>query len=259
MRKQSGLFPKGNHGPFALQLGAGMVPGVEPVYKFGRDPAVSDTEKLVAALPGAYPGFLTAAAAVRVKAGGDAADDAAGLGAQSVVVVGLDENWERAEETLVTAGASASSPTTTTFIRVFRAYVLDVGTYGAANTGNIELETTGADSVALIAAGLGQTQLAFYSVPANCKAYIAEWRALTEGTKAVTFTMYQRQGADVVADPFRSPRIVHTFPLAANQSFRAWPAGFKEFPAMTDIYVTAYVATGNSAAVTSFDLLVVDD
>jgi hypothetical protein len=124
---------------------------------------------------GTYP-LLQTATTVRIQAGGDVNDTAAGTGAREITVEGLDENWNEVTETIATAGASASASTTTTFIRVNRAYVSDCGTFGGNNTGIIRIEDTAATVgiLAHIPAGLGNTFQAIVAVPAGKTVYITK-------------------------------------------------------------------------------------
>lgn len=229
------------------------------VQKFGRNPDVAAaTEEDIWSAGGAYTGFLTAASAVRIKTGGNAADDSAGAGARKVLIVGLDENWTQAQEEVTTAGTSASSPTSTTFIRVFRAYVTDAGAYGAANTGDVTIETTGGAVVALIAAGRGQTQLAVYTVPAGKTAYCRRTGASVDGAKATTVYYYQRRNADVVAAPFTGKRLWKAYEGLSGpieSEFSSYPS----FPAKTDIWAAAVGPAGGAGVSASFDLVLVDD
>ena len=106
-----------------LDVSRGLVSGMQSIKKFGRNAAVG-TSFVPIAMGGVYQTPQgSAATALRIKSGGDANDTAAGSGARSVTLEGLDENFELATEALATAGASASSATSTTFTRLFRAYV----------------------------------------------------------------------------------------------------------------------------------------
>ena len=62
--------------------------------------------------------WLTAADEVRIKAGGDANDTAAGSGAQEVTVWGLLADLTFAKEAIATNGATVSTKTTQKFFRV---------------------------------------------------------------------------------------------------------------------------------------------
>ena len=105
----------------------------------------------------------TAARRIQI-AGGNANDDAAGTGAQQITVVGLDEESQPAQESIATAGASASSFTTTTFTRVNGAFVSIAGS-GGSNEGDVVLvaETDGTQS-AFIPALASRSRGGYFSV-----------------------------------------------------------------------------------------------
>lgn len=146
--------------------------------------------------PGAAPyPFPSSAVAVRVAAGGNAADAAAGTGARTIRVYGLDANWAPINEDITLAGASASSATSATFLRVFRAYVLTAGS-GEWNAGDIDIEQVGGDVLAVIPAGYGQTQQAVYTVPAGEKIAFDRGFVYVEGTKPASYRFVIRYGID---------------------------------------------------------------
>ena len=246
-----------------LDEATGRHTGRDTVYKFGSNANVaSATEEDIWNAGGIYSGWLTAASAVRIRSGGNTNDTAAGTGARSVTIVGLDENFVEAEETVATAGSSASSATTTTFIRVFRAYVATTGTYTGRNTGNILIETTGGTLMAQIGLdrggnGLGQTQLALYTVPAGKVAYIRRVAANVEGAKAADVFFYRRESADTVSAPYVGRRTFYTFlglTGAAESMLSSYigPIGPK-----ADIWVAAVGPSGGASVSAGFDLVLV--
>ena len=112
--------------------------------------------------------LLGAAASVRIKAGGNAEDDATeGDGARFVLVRGLDADYNPIEESLFPAGEDASAASSQTFLRVNEVLVTQVGTAGGSNADDIEIETTGDDSLAVILAGEGRATLGHYTIPAG--------------------------------------------------------------------------------------------
>jgi hypothetical protein len=144
--------------------------------KWGINEAVGNgTHEDIWAEGGTYP-ILETATTVRIAAGGDGADTAAGAGAREITIEGLDENWNEATETLATNGTAASTSTTTTFIRVNRVYVSDCGTFGGSNTGIIRVQDTAATigTLAHIPAGLGNTFQAIVAVPAGKTVYVTK-------------------------------------------------------------------------------------
>ena len=243
-----------------LDMNAGKLAGYSTVAKFGRNDDVGTGAYEDIWVNGGTYNWLQAASAVRVKAGGNIADDSGGAGAQKVMIAGLDENWMQVEEEVTLAGASASSPTTTTFIRVYRAYVTDAGAYTGSNTAAIVIETTGDVTVASIGAGLGQTQLGIYTVPAGKTAYLVRVfiNVSQVGNKQVNVRMWQRQNADDVTTPFASKRLVDIWDEVAGQvavSHLSYPS----FPAKTDVWFDAIADTAASAVDVRFDMILVDD
>ena len=122
-----------------LQASRVWTDGITTQHKFANNPSLTTIED-VWATGGTYAGWITYTAAVRVAAGGNAADTAAGAGARTVYIEGLDQNWAVANETVTLAGGSASSFTSTTFRRVYRAYVASTGTYHGTNTAAISIQ-----------------------------------------------------------------------------------------------------------------------
>ncbi len=236
----------------------GSVTGTSGVVKFGRNAAVGATQEDIWETGGTYTGFLTAASAVRIRAGGNAADDAAGAGARSIEVEGLDQNWNVAKETITTAGASASTATTTTFIRVYRVCVVDVGTYTGTNTGTISVETTGGALMATVEAGLGQTQMAIYTVPAGKTAYVASLSIYVDSNKTAQVYLWQRQNADDVSAPFTGKRIWRPFDGVSGPV--DGPVAFPYvFPAKTDIWASGIGPSGGAGIAVEMHIALVDD
>jgi hypothetical protein len=242
----------------SLAMARGEFEGSSVVGKFGQNPNVGTSEEDIWSQGGTYTGFLTAASAVRIKAGGDTNDTAAGTGARTIRAEGLDANFVAATEDITTAGASASSATTQTFIRVNRAYVLTTGTYHGSNTDDIEIETTGGATVASIAAGLGQTQLAIYCVPAGKTAYITNAWAVLDGTKPATIRLWQSRDADDVTTPFTGKRIIRNFP-GVTGSLRHQVEALVAVPEKSDIWMSAIGPSGGVGIAAGFDLNLVDD
>lgn len=237
---------------FDWDASRGKLSGVTDEHKFGRNPAVGTSEEDIWATGGAYTGWLTSASAVRVRAGGDVADDTAGAGAQTITVQGLDENWSAASESITLAGASASSATTTTFIRVFHAYVTRVGTYHGSNTAEITIETTGGAAVCSIAAGEGQSQSSIYTVPAGYTAYVRKVFVFVDGNKNATVKLWRYDSANDVSAPYdggAGKRVWHEFPGVSGMlefEHMTW----EQFPEYTDLWASAITTNGSTSGVT---------
>lgn len=235
----------------AVQLG--LVPGISGVHKFGANAAVGASFEAIWVAGGSY-NFLASAETIRVAAGGDVADTAAGTGAQQITVQGLDANGDEQTVTIETNGASASTSTTETFWRVNRAFVSRVGS-GDVNAAAVSIETTGGTEIARIGAGASQTEQAVYTIPRGYKGTIP-YAQLTTDANSANAILRIRQHA-TVADTSQAMRTVsrgYGLQGSVNRSFHA----NNTLPALTDIWVEAQRATGSDAAVTvDFDVILV--
>lgn len=243
--------------PF-LDFSRGVVSGIETFRRFGANPNISTSSEDIWTVGGKYP-WPTTAETLRIKAGGDANDAAAGTGAREVVVTYLDENWTQQSETLVTAGALASATTSGTAYRCIRAYVSKSGTYGGNNIGNVVIEnSTSLQVVAQMGVGFGQTQLSMYTVPAGKTAYMKRIHFTVDSTKTADMSLYQRRDADVIAPPYTASRLV--FILAGLQGDHTSVFNsLIEFPAKTDIWCEGKLSSGNGGVEASYDLFLVSD
>jgi len=78
--------------------------------------------------------YPTVAETIRIKSGGNVNDTAAGSGCRSVLVDGLSSTFVEQNDTLATAGSSASSATTNTYIAINEVTCVTTGTFNTANT-----------------------------------------------------------------------------------------------------------------------------
>lgn len=130
------------------------------INKFGINTDVDAAEDI--AIIGGNVTFPTAAAATNIISS-SVNDAAAGTGAQSVRVEGLDTNHQIISEDAIPNGTTLVA-LTQEFLHVFRAYNLTAGS-GGVNAGNIDVRHT-TTVLARIGALDGQTLQATYSVPA---------------------------------------------------------------------------------------------
>ena len=189
---------------FYLQVAEGNIPGHELVNKFGSNASVPNgVFEIVSSLSVPYAGFLSAPSAVRIKAGGDAADTAAGAGAQSIFVEGIDDSLARAVVEIPTAGALASALTTELFWRVDRSYVGDAGTYATPkNTGDVVIETSaGSADLIEIVAGTGQSAHCFIAVPVGVKAYLIGYELSVDSQQKADLRLIIRERLNDTTPP----------------------------------------------------------
>jgi hypothetical protein len=122
--------------PYSHHLAIGSMNQAHVHHQFGRNVLVGTTYAPVSDT-GLYRTPQPAAAtALRIKAGGNAADTANGAGARSVKLWGLNASGDEITDIIATNGASASAATAVTFIRLYLAEVYESGTYGTATAGS---------------------------------------------------------------------------------------------------------------------------
>lgn len=235
----------------------GRTAGSTVIQQFGTNPSISTTEEDIWDLGGAYP-WPEAAETVRVAAGGDVADTAAGVGARKIKVFGLDETFALVEEEITLAGVSASAATTITFFRVYRAEVTEAGAYTGANTADILVENTvSLDTIICIQAGMGMSQSSMYTIPAGKEAVIINISTNVSANKPSIIKMKKRSNIDLVSAPFGALVTILQYSSLQGPVTPSIDA-FEVIPEKTDIWFTGQADTGTSAADVSLSLFMVD-
>ena len=241
-----------------IPIAAGLVDGYSNIHKFGRNPNVGGAPETIWQNGGVYS-YLSAASTVYVSAVDATNDNPTGTGARTVTVQGLDTNYNVVEETLSVNNTEGSVE----FLRVFRAFVATAGSI-LTNDDIIKISTGAGGTGTLLATigiigtgttfGLGQTQLALYTIPAGKTGYLTNWQ-VGGGTynDSITATLLAREldGADV---PFRSRDIMD---VPGGFHTRNYNVPYR-FPEKTDIEVRAIASTG-SVVSSSFDIILVDN
>lgn len=165
------------------------------VFKFGRNADIDTATETVWSLGGLYA--YPASASVMTVSSSSANDAAAGTGARTVKISGLDSNWDRADETVTLNGQTAVT-TTTSFIRVFRMEIMTWGS-GGTNAGVIYVGTgtvtsgVPANKYSAISAGDDQTMQAFYTVPDGYYGIITDYNISTSTNQFITMQLRARK------------------------------------------------------------------
>lgn len=246
---------------FLIEVQKGTIPGHSLVHKFGRNASVPNgTFEGVNQLSASF-NFLTAATTVRIKAGGNAADAVAGNGARTVKINGLDNTGAFATETINTNGVGASSNTSTSFWRVFRAYVATCGTYGGSNTAQIIIENSGGGTDLIsIATGEGQSKYGAYAIPLGKTGYLLDVLVEADAAKAADFRVCTRGDlTDASSAPFSPVRVRLYFDGVLGQATIDPHSPILSLPALTDIWVDAEGGGAQTEVSCDFEILLVDD
>lgn len=241
-----------------LWIAAGEVANTSNIHKFGRNPNIGGAPETIWQNGGLYS-YLSAASTVYVSAVDATNDNPTGTGARTVTVQGLDTNYNFVEERLSVNNTEGSVE----FLRVYRAFVATAGSLltnddiikistGAGGTGTL-LATIGIIGVGSTF-GLGQTELALYTIPAGKTGYLTNWQ-VGVGTynDSITATLLARELENPEV-PFRTRDIVD---VPGGFHTRNYNVPYR-FPEKTDIEVRAIASTG-SVVSSSFDIILVNN
>ena len=157
--------------PFLTAAGLGIIPGCTRVTALGHNPniAVAGTAADVWEGGGDYP-FLAAASQLEVLSA-SANDTAAGTGARTVLVSGLDANYNPISETVTLNGVTPVA-TVRNYLRVNVFTTVTSGS-GHVNAGDITLRVvSGGTTQSIARAGIGFGNSAVFTVQAGFTLFI---------------------------------------------------------------------------------------
>jgi hypothetical protein len=151
--------------PFDLQIARGQIPGHSSVEIFGYSTAIGSTAQGPMwegqTLSGGLYTYPSSAAQL-VLVSSSASDNTT----RSVVIEGLDSNYLPITETIALNGTT-NVTTIKSFLRINAMYMLS-----STNTGDITASIS-STVYAKINAGVGQTQMSIYTVPAGTTFYLS--------------------------------------------------------------------------------------
>jgi len=201
----SSITRQGTFEPFELQVARGQIQGHRNVTVFGFNPDVDTTQVSVWPLPSLIT-FPSSAIQMTVSSS-SANDTSAGTGARTIVVQGLDADYNEVTETVTLNGQTAVTMTAS-LLRVNYAYVATAGSANSA-AGDIYigtgLVTAGVPATVydIIKLDYNNTTTGSYTVPAGYTGYFSqglfstgqasgstkvEGRLLTRGTNNIRMT-----------------------------------------------------------------------
>jgi hypothetical protein len=245
--------------PSMLEIGRGRLTGIAKNNKSGRngDIDTATVPEWVWENGGVYTGFPDGNAETLRIVSTDANDAAAGTGAQTVTVVGLDENWLIQSETLTLNGTTPATGTLL-FRRVHTASVQTSGSTNTAyNIGTITVShsTTTANVFLTIQPGRNQSNAAVYTVPDGKIGIKVNLRVEVDRGNSSTIS-----GFVYVREFGKSPRLRRPFTASNTSGFYEEPYAGLTYPAKTDIGIVVTACSANNTAVqASFDIILIDD
>jgi len=237
-----------------LEYSKGNVEGHSVLEKFGHNEAVGGALTTIWSNGTLYP-WLETATLLNISST-DVDDVLFDTGAWNVTIIGLDANYVEQNETVVLNGQTPV-PTTLQFLRVFRMYVRKSG-ITETNEGIIRAGTgptvagNPLNEYARIAQNYGQSQMAVYTVPANCTAFIRYVDITTWASVVKRFEVY------LIQRPFNeSFRRMSEWNFDRSTHFVDKP--YLRFESRTDIEFRGEVSTGTGFVSVIFDMVLVDN
>lgn len=208
------------------------------IHKFGENSGLSSTDfESVWSEGGLYPWSVFDAGAVTLFAVSTGADTG------SIIVEGLDDNYDEQFETIPLTGTTAVA-LTKTFRRVHRVEYAD-----GANAGAITVRALSGTGtiVGKIEIGKNQSQMAVYTVPRKCRGYISSITIGTGKNDDASVELHIRQPGQ----SFKMKTEVVVFQSTHQQILTVplfvYPKGDIDFRAIT--------TSANSKVVVNFDLI----
>jgi hypothetical protein len=156
--------------PFYLQVQRGKLVGYSSISMFGRNADI-DTAQDEDVWDGGGDYIFLASAETHTIQSDDSADTSTGSGARSIVIEGLDGNYNELSAS-VTMSGTGSVLTTASFLRVHRMFVNGAGACGF-NAGSISAFANSSSVItSIISACNNQSMQAIFTVPASKTGYI---------------------------------------------------------------------------------------
>lgn len=253
-RELSSISRFGLTEPFELQVSRGQITGHRSVTIFGYNPDVDTSRVTVWPYTGVLP---LAPAALQLKVSSSSANDtAAGTGARTVFVGGLDANHNEISE-IVTLNGQTPVLTTQAFLHINNAYVATAGS-GLSAAGDIYfgdgVVTLGVPATVydLIKFDYNQRITASYTIPAGYTGYLSQglFSAGQPGGSAQVSGRLLTVGADGIR---RTAAITTVNNGAADYTFE-YPI---QIPEKTTLEATAQSSSQNNEASAMFVLVLV--
>ena len=242
----------GEYGPFELQVARGQIAGHRSVTVFGFNPDVDTAEVSVWPLQSL---ITRPSVALQMRVSSTSANDtAAGTGARTIVIEGLNANYDEVTETVTLNGQTFVS-TTASFLRINYMYVATSGSSLSAagdiyvGTGTV---TAGVPATVydIIKFNYNDTISGSYTVPAGHTAYLSQ--GLFSTGQASGSTQVQGRLLASGIDGIRRTAAVTTLNNGVADYVFEYPV---PFPEKTTLEATA-VGSANNNSVSSMFILV---
>ena len=177
--------------PFELRVAQGLVSGMSAINKFGRNPDIDIGTEDIWSVGGLFvlptPGVVSVVSS-------SASDAAAGVGARTLTISGLNGTTYAEQTETITLNGVGAVTTAASFAIIHRMIVATAGSSGT-NVGTLTT-TIGGTASGNVVAGKGQTQLGFYMIPAGKTGYLTRYGGSIDGSSTASIDL------ELFATPF---------------------------------------------------------
>jgi hypothetical protein len=253
------ITQNGRYEPFELQVARGQISWHKRTFQFGTNTAVGTGFSTIwAGGSSTLYTYPTSATVLKISSG-SASDTAAGTGARTVVVNGLDANYNEISEIVSLNGQTAVN-TVNSYLRFNEMLVLTAGSGGTAAGvlyAGVGTVTTGVPATIYGQAPLGYnaSDQAFWTVPAGYTAYInsATWSSSnTTANIAVTGSLNIRPLGGVFS-------VQSTCKMLAGNSFDRHFDTAVQVLEKSDIEMRAASSTAGSSVTGEFHVIYIQN
>jgi hypothetical protein len=154
----------------------------------------------------------------------------------------------------------ATVQTTSSFIRILRAFVIESGAYqgigAGTNVGDITFDSQTQGEQAFLSAGKGKTTSSQWAIPRGFEGYLARVAVQAPGTRPVDFNLFVRNNANDVTSPYGGARVVTSYDEIGDR-YEEILLGYRKFAQYSDIWAEAKTSQGTSIVNTTFDIITV--
>ena len=251
----SSITRMGKIEPFELQVARGQITMHSSFCQFGINATVGTSNETIWIGSSLYT-FPAAASILKVSSS-SADDAAAGTGARTIQIEGLNAAYEPVVETVILNGQTEVN-TTNSYLRVNKMIVLTAGS-GGTSVGNIYAGTgtvtNGVPAVVVNQTGIlsNESESAFYTVPAGFTAYITRW-TLSSGNgtanASTRFTLRVRPFGGV----FGFKALYH---IPGNGIYECAAAFPLPIPEKADLDVLAAASADSATASTQLQIILI--
>lgn len=242
---------------YLLEVNQGHISGHELIHKFGRNASAGTSEEDIHYGGGTLTPLTSASTMEAVSDNVD--DTSTGAGARTIQIWGVDGSFIEVTETITMNGTTASTATTTSFLRVYRARVITVGTYDGSNTGTVTIRVSGAGATQLVLEpDSGVSQTSHYTVAAGHTAYLLRASVSVDSSKTARIIMSKRINTNLVSAPYGAHQHVHTWDGVSAPLEEVFVANHK-FQEKEDIWFKSVAGAVSTPLEVDYDLLVIND